>query len=129
VRERRLVRRKADRWRWVAYLLLAAAIAVAFYRIEDSRHQVIVRACEEQNVKHDNTIETINRASLSRLTGTVTPKTLSAEQVEQRLGALLDAMSGEEALQARSSLTTTRLIIDAALPKRDCGERLERLTG
>lgn len=104
---RRRVRRRADRvWGWLrfaAFVGLAAAVAYGFHLIQDSRHDVIVRACREQNVKHDAAI-----ANLDRLIADIPPGTLRR-------------------LRAERGRAGTITLIDALVPKRDCEKRADDL--
>lgn len=88
-----------------AYTLLCVAVVLLYIanrhraqEIQDQRQESVLRSCKEQNLKHDNTIKTIDLQLAPRI-----------EKADERQKA---------ALKDRRDQTV--LIIDALTPKRDC---------
>lgn len=89
-------------------------------QIQRERARNVRSNCEEQNRRHDDSIGTLDRLVLERLTHHRVAATLPAPQVEVRLAAALKLADPPVRAQVQQSIGSTVLLIEALVPKRDC---------
>lgn len=95
-------------------------------QIQRERARNTLRACQEQNTRHDGTIDTLNRVVLERLSKQHVPAAVPPREVEVRLAAAMKLADPPVRTQIEQSIGSTILLIDALAPRRDCPAYVDR---
>lgn len=133
------MRRKTDKLAVVCTALCILCVAVVAVvsvtvldtnsttaQIQRERVRNTLRACQEQNTRHDGTIDTLNRVVLERLSHRDVPLAMMPAEVKVRLAAALRLADPPVRAQIEQSVGATALLIEALSPKRDCAAYVDR---
>lgn len=112
----------------IGFALLVAMIVFQQHTIQQSREYTILRSCQESNDRHDQTFARLDRLLLVRVTRESVDASIEPKVVERRLIRAVAALPPAERVRVEQSRASTRLLIDALSPKRDCRKRADSLT-
>jgi hypothetical protein len=88
--------------------------------IQAERAKNIRRSCEEQNARHDQTVDTLNRLVVQRLTHRTVPASVKGAQLKVLLAGALRMADPPVRAQMQQSIGSTVLLIESLAPHRDC---------
>lgn len=91
-------------------------------QIQRERARNIRSSCQAQNKRHDDSVDTLNRVVLERLTGKPAPIVMTSAEIKIRLAAALKLADPPVRKQVQQSVGSTTLLIEALAPKRQCDD-------